>query len=189
MAGVPTHDASVSPPAGEPVPGWFGLWAEDFRTHQCKLFEQGFWAIRVHRFGRRIQRIRPRLLRAPFSLVYLAAARFVQWTCGISIHPAVELGRRVRIWHHSGIVITAVRIGDDVHIRQNTTIGSRRAGEPDRLPIVEDRVDIGCGACILGRVTVGHDSAIGANAVVLEDVPPHSIAIGVPARIIPRPPS
>lgn len=166
------------------MPGWFGLWLEDFRTHQCKLFEQGFWAIRVHRFGRRIQKIRPRLLRAPFSLVYLAAVRIVQWTCGISIHPAVELGRRVHIWHHSGIVITAVRIGNDVHIRQNTTIGSRRASEPDHLPVIGDRVDIGCGACILGNITVGHDSAIGANAVVLNDVPPGSVAVGVPARVI-----
>lgn len=165
-------------------PGLFRLFLEDYRTHQSKLLEQGLWAVTVHRFGRRIMRIRPFILRLPFSFLYLAGSRVVQWMCGISIHPGVALGRRVRIWHHSGIVITARTIGDDVQIRQNTTIGERRRGGADGWPVIEDRVDIGCGACILGGITVGRDSVIGANAVVLIDVPPGSVAVGVPARVV-----
>ena len=52
------------------------------------------------------------------------------------------------------------------------------------LPSIEDRVDIGCGAVLLGSITIGHDSVIGANAVVLKDVPPHSVAVGVPAKVV-----
>ena len=54
------------------------------------------------------------------------------------------------------------------------------------IPTIEDRVDIGCGACILGNVTIGHDSLIGANAVVVTDIPPYSTAVGIPARVIKR---
>ena len=96
-----------------------------------------------------------------------------------------KLGRRVRLWHHGGMVLGARSIGDDVHIRQNTTFGAAAAAQP-RAPVIEDRVDVGCGACILGDVRVGHDSVIGANAVVIEDVPPYSLAVGVPARVVKR---
>lgn len=165
------------------------LFWEDLQAHDRKIMEQGLWAVTVHRFGRRIRRIRFLPLRLPFSVIYLVAAKVVQWLCGISIHPAVVLGRRVRIWHHSGIVISARSIGDDVQIRQNTTIGMRRNAQPLDWPVIEDRVDIGCGACVLGPITVGHDSWIGANAVVLIDVPPRSVAAGVPAAVLPRAPS
>ncbi len=160
------------------------LFFEDLRTHQNKIFEQGFWAITVHRFGLWTMRIRPTILRLPFSFLYLAACRIVQWTCGISIYPGTPLGRRVRIWHHSGIVLSARSIGNDVQIRQNTTIGARHNEPDNEWPVIEDRVNIGCGACILGNVTVGHDSVIGANAVVIENIPPCSVAVGIPAKVI-----
>ena len=82
------------------------------------------------------------------------------------------------------MILHAKSIGDDVHIRQNTTFGIARKDQLHQLPTIEDRVDIGCGAVILGAVTVGHDSVIGANAVVLKDVPPHSVAVGVPAKVV-----
>jgi serine O-acetyltransferase len=166
-----------------------GLWAllaEDFRTHGCRPLEQGFWAIAVHRFGQWKAGLRPVALRLPFSVLFILLDRFVQWTCGISISPTLRLGRRVRIWHHSGIVLMAESIGDDVQIRHNTTLGVARTLQNDALPTIEDRVDIGVGSCVLGRVRVGHDSMIGANAVVVRDVPPHSVAAGVPARVIKR---
>jgi serine O-acetyltransferase len=81
-------------------------------------------------------------------------------------------------------VLHAERIGDDVHVRQNTTFGIARRDRLHELPVIEDRCDIGCGAAVLGPVTVGHDSAIGANAVVVKDLPPHSLAVGVPAEVI-----
>ena len=167
--------------------GLLALIREDFVTHGRDCLEQGFWAITVHRFGNWRMRIRSRFLRLPFSLLYLFLARFVEWTCGITIHYWVEVGRRVRIWHHSGILIGARRIGDDVQLRQNTTLGSAHfADTREQKPIIEDRVDIGAGVVILGSIRVGHDSVIGANAVVVDDVPPYSVAVGVPARVIKR---
>ena len=163
------------------------LWREDFDTHDRDLFSQGFWAIALHRYGNWRMGIRSRVLRIPFSILYKVLYKCVEWTCGISLNYPVKVGRRVRIWHHSGMILGARSIGNDVHIRQNTTFGVARRGDHRSLkPIIEDRVDIGAGAVIAGPITIGHDSVIGANAVVLKDVPPHSLAVGVPARIIPR---
>lgn len=159
---------------------------EDLRTHDGNPFEQGFWAVAAHRFGNWRMGVRWRPLRWPLSLTYRALGKWVEWTCGISLPYTVRLGRRVRIWHFGGIVLNAHSIGDDVQVRQNTTLGVARTDRLGALPTIEDRVDIGCGACVLGAVTVGHDSVIGANAVVLRDVPPHALAVGVPARLITR---
>ena len=137
-------------------PPGMGLWAllcEDLRTHDSNAFEQGFWAIAVHRFGNWRMGIRPKLLRAPLTLLYRLLFKWVEWTCGITLPYTVRLGRRVRIWHHGGMVLHARSIGDDVHIRHNTTLGVARTGENLRIPIIRDGVDIGCGACILGDVT------------------------------------
>jgi serine O-acetyltransferase len=161
------------------------LWKEDFVTHERDLFSQGFWAIALHRFGNWRMSINPRFLRLPFSLAYKLLYKCVEWTCGISLNYPVKVGRRVRIWHHSGMILGARSIGDDVHIRQNTTFGVARRGDHRSLkPIIEDRCDIGCGVVIVGPITIGHDSQIGANAVVLKDVPPYSVCVGVPAKII-----
>jgi serine O-acetyltransferase len=190
---VPTlqpHAAPAAPPINRGErnlnPAGVGLLAllrEDLRTHDGNVFEQGFWAVAVHRFGNWRMGL-PRLLRLPCTLLYRCLVRWVEWTCGITLPYTVRLGRRVRIWHHGGMVLHARSIGDDVHIRQNTTFGIARRDELHALPVIEDRVDIGCGAAILGSVTVGHDSVIGANAVVLRDVPPHSVAVGVPAKVV-----
>jgi serine O-acetyltransferase len=161
------------------------LWAEDLRTHEGDFLMQGFWALAVHRFGNWRMDIRPKLLRVPFSLVYKIAYRLVEWICGISIPYTVIVGRRVHIWHHGGMILGARSIGNDVHIRQNTTFGVARRGDHRLLkPVIEDRCDIGCGAVIVGPITIGHDSQIGANAVVLKDVPPFSVAVGVPAKVV-----
>src|SRR4029079_8679113 len=149
------------------------------------LFSQGFWAVALHRFGNWRMDVRPKLVRMPLSLLYKVLYKFVEWTCGISLNYPVKVGRRVHLWHHSGMILGARSIGDDVHIRQNTTFGVARRGDHRTMkPIIEDRVDIGCGAVIVGAITIGHDSQIGANAVVLKDVAHHSLAVGVPAKII-----
>ena len=116
--------------------------------------------------------IRFKLLRAPLTLALPVPARPVELIGGIHLPYTVRLGRRVRIWHHGGMVLHARSIGDDVHIRQNTTFGVAGRGRNRAIPIIGDRVDIGCGVCVLGDVTVGHDSLIGANAVVVTDIPP-----------------
>ncbi|MBX7105264.1 MAG: hypothetical protein K1X57_14370 [Gemmataceae bacterium] len=132
--------------------------------------------------------IRWKLLRAPFTLMYRCLYKWVEWTCGITLPYTTRLGRRVRIWHHSGMILHARSIGDDVHIRHNTTFGVARRDDNLAIPVIESGVDIGCGVCILGDVVVGHGSVIGANAVVLADVPPGSVAVGIPARVIRRSP-
>jgi serine O-acetyltransferase len=108
----------------------------------------------------------------------------VEWTCGITLLYTVKVGRRVRIWHHGGMILHARSIGDDCHIRQNTTFGIVRRNELEMLPTIEDRVEVGCGAAILGAVRVGHDSIIGANTVIVRDVPPYAVVVGVPGRVI-----
>ncbi|HVT88766.1 MAG TPA: hypothetical protein VHD56_07945 [Tepidisphaeraceae bacterium] len=170
-------------------PANIGMWAlliEDFRTYDGKLLEQGFWAVAVHRFGNWRMGFRWKIIRAPLTVLYQLLYRIVEWTCGISLPYTVKLGRRVRIWHHGGIILHARSIGNDVYIRQNTTMGIVRRSDHLAIPTIEDRADIGCGACILGNICIGHDSVIGANAVVLKDVPPYSVAVGVPAIIRPR---
>ena len=105
--------------------------------------------------------------------------------CGIKLSYTVKVGRRVHIWHFGGMILGARSIGNDVHIRQNTTFGVARRGDPpNKKPTIEDRVDIGCGAVIVGEITIGHDSQIGANAVVLESVPPGSVVVGIPGKVI-----
>jgi serine O-acetyltransferase len=166
--------------------GFLALVREDLRTHGNQLCEQGFWAIAVHRFGNWRMGL-PKPLRAPLTIVYRILYRCVEWTCGISLPYTVRLGRRVRIWHHSGIILNAHSIGDDVHIRQNTTFGLSGKDQPaDAIPTIEDRVDLGCNVCVAGGVTIGHDSRIGANTLVITDLPPGSVAVGVPAQILRR---
>jgi len=185
-----------SQPAAAPVFGAFdknpeqidfwGLIAEDWRTHDRDLLEQGFWAVAVHRFGNWRMSVKPRLFRIPFSILYRFMYKFVEWTCGISLPYNVRLGRRVRIWHHSGIILSAESIGDDVQIRQNTTIGVLRTEHNFELPHIEEGVDIGAHVCILGRITIGKRAVIGAGSVVLSDIPAGCLAVGVPAKVIKR---
>jgi serine O-acetyltransferase len=163
--------------------GFVALLREDLKTHDGKLFEQGFWAVATHRFGNWRMGL-PKLLRMPCTVLYRFLERWVEWTCGITLPYTVLLGRRVRIWHHSGMILHAERIGDDVHIRQNTTFGVARRDQLHQLPTIEDRVDLGCGVVAVGCITIGHDSVIGANAVVTTDIPPNSLAAGVPAKVL-----
>ena len=165
---------------------FLSLLREDLRTYEGNLFEPGFWAVAVHRMANWQMSIRPKLLRAPVSMGVKVLTWVVELIGGIHLPYTVKLGRRVRIWHHGGIVLHARSIGDDVHIRHCTTFGIANRDQLRAIPIIEDRVDIGCGACILGNVTVGHDSLIGANAVVISDIPPCSTAVGIPARVVKR---
>lgn len=156
---------------------------EDFDTHE-RQFVQGFWVLLLHRFGNWRMSISNRFLRLPFSIIYRILFPLTEVICGINLSYTVKVGRRVKLEHFGGMILVPRSIGDDVTIRQNTTMGIARKSQLNGKPIIEDRVDIGCGVVILGNVTVGHDSVIGANAVVVSNIPPYSLAVGIPAKVI-----
>jgi serine O-acetyltransferase len=159
---------------------------EDWHTYDRQLSRQGFWTMLVYRYGRWRYTIRPRWLRLPFSLLYKILKPICEILTGIELPCETVVGRRFRIDHFGGIIISGDAVfGDDCVIRNGVTVGLRHTGIRG-APIIGNRVDIGAGAKILGPIHVGDDVAIGANAVVLKDVPANSIAVGVPARILPR---
>jgi serine O-acetyltransferase len=106
---------------------------------------------------------------------------------GVELPYTVELGRRVVIEHQGGIVIHGwCKIGDDCIIRQNCTLGIRTLDKLRDAPVLAERVNVGAGAVLLGAINIGAGAQIGANAVVLQDVPAGALAVGVPARIVER---
>ena len=159
---------------------------EDWHTHGRQLSRQGLWALAVYRFGRWRYTIRWRWLRMPFSFFYKILKTLSEILTGIELPCETTLGRRFRIDHFAGIIISGDAVfGDDCVIRNGVTVGLKHTGHRG-APILGNRVDIGAGAKILGAIRIGDDVQIGANAVVLTDVPSNSIAVGVPARVIPR---
>ena len=112
-------------------------------------------------------------------------ARFVT---GIEIHPGAKLGRRMFIDHGMGVVIgETAEVGEDVMLYHGTTLGGVSLNKGKRHPTVGDRVTIGAGAKVLGPITLGNDSQVGANAVVIRDVPDGVTAVGIPAKNRPVP--
>jgi serine O-acetyltransferase len=166
------------------TPGLLAQIVEDWEAHGRDWTRPGFQAVAVHRFGNWRMRIAPLPLRAPFSVAYRACYRAIRNFYGIELPYTVELGRRVVIEHQSDIVIHGhATIGDDCILRQGVTIGNRSVEDPLSAPKLGARVNVGAGAKILGAVVVGSDAQIGANAVVLTDVPEGGLAVGVPARV------
>lgn len=102
---------------------------------------------------------------------------------GVEIHPGAQLGRRLFIDHGMGVVIgETAEVGEDVIIFHGTTLGGTSMNPGKRHPTVGNRVTIGSGAKVLGPITIGDDVGIGANAVVVKDVPSHNVAVGIPAK-------
>jgi len=160
----------------------------DFRAHGRNWGAQGFWAMIVYRFGRWRYRIQPAIVRKLFSLSYHLLFKFIQIVTGIELPCEVEIGRNFVIDHFGGIIISGyAKFGDNCRIRNGVVVGLRRV-EEKCAPIIGNDVDIGAGAKLLGPIRIGNNVLIGANAVVLCDVPDNSVAAGVPARIMPRRP-
>lgn len=144
------------------------------------LLYPGFKAIRMHRRANRLYK------RGHYFLARWISQRASKRT-GVEIHPAVEIGKRFFIDHGTGVVIgeTAV-IGDDVTIYQGVTLGGTGKDSGKRHPTIGNNVMIGAGAKVLGPFKIGDNSRIAAGAVVLEEIPPNSTAVGVPARVVRR---
>jgi serine O-acetyltransferase len=140
----------------------------------------GLWAVWIHRVSFWLWRHKLRLLARILSQL----ARFFT---GVDIHPGALIGRRLFIDHATGVVIgeTAI-VGSDVTMYQGVTLGGTGKGHGKRHPTVCDGVFIGNNANVLGNVTVGENSRVGAGSVVLSDVPPNSTVVGVPAHIVYR---
>ena len=139
-----------------------------------------------YRFGRWRYAVRPSFLRKPLSFLYRWMKTVSQVLTGIDMPCEVTVGKRFRIDHFGGIIFSGDAVfGDDVVVRHGVTVGLKSIGDPGS-PVIGNRVDIGAGAKLLGRIRIGDDVIIGANAVVVRDVPANSIAVGIPARIIPR---
>lgn len=125
------------------------------------------------------------LYKRDFKVLARIIMGFAQFMTNIDIHPAAQIGRRVFIDHGIGVVIgeTAI-IGDDVTIYQGVSLGGVSLAREKRHPTLESGVVVGAGAKILGDITIGANAKIGANSVVIKDVPRECTAVGIPARIL-----
>jgi serine O-acetyltransferase len=140
----------------------------------------GLWAVWFHRVSHRLWKMH---LRLPARILSQIARFFT----GVDIHPGALLGRRLFIDHATGVVIgeTAI-VGSGVTIYQGVTLGGTGKQHGKRHPTICDNVFIGNNANVLGNITVGENSRVGAGSVVLTDVPPNSTVVGVPAHIVYR---
>lgn len=164
-------------------------WAffDDLSVAREGLLSLGFWALQVYRLGHLRYRFQTRLIRWPLALLHIVLAKLAEMFCGVTIGVQARIGRRLVIEHSGAIVIHGLAsLGDDCIIRQGVTLGNRTLDDPLAAPQLGHRVNVGAGAKILGRVVIGDDVDIGANAVVLCDVPSGHVAVGVPARVRPK---
>ena len=158
---------------------------DDLKAYREGLLAQGFWALQIYRFGHARFKYKSRWIRMPWGLMHLVLSKLSEIFFGIFIGVSAKIGRRLVIEHFGAIIIHGGSvIGDDCILRQGVTLGNKNLDEPLDAPILGSRVNIGAGAKIFGKVTIGDDVDIGANAVVISDVPSNHIAVGVPARII-----
>ena len=181
-----TQDGMITSSRGDHKISMFENLREDWITHERDPWRQGLWVMVVYRFGRWRYGFKHRIVRAPLSLLYKVLYAFVQILTGIELPCETKIGRRFKIEHFGDIIISGDAVfGDDIVIRNGVTVGLKHTGRRGS-PIIGNRVDIGAGAKVLGTITIGDDVAIGANSVVIKDVPANSIAVGIPARIIAR---
>ena len=160
-------------------------WLADKQRYPRRPFlkEQSSWAIWVYRFGRRVERRRGGLVRAVMGRFYWLLYRFVETATLITLPKSAEIGPGLRIHHFGPVVVHAeARIGANCTLRHGVTIGNRREGGP--VPVLEDDVELGAYAQVLGGVRVGRGATVGALSLVLNDVPEGATVVGVPARVV-----
>jgi len=147
---------------------------------EVALLYPGLHAVWIHRISHA-------LWKRGFKLLARWLSQLARGLTGIEIHPGATIGRRLFIDHGMGVVIgETAEIGDDVILYHGVTLGGTSLQKGKRHPTIGDRVTVGAGAKILGNITVGSDSRIGANAVVVKSVPENSVVVGVPGQIVKR---
>jgi len=137
----------------------------------------GFHAILLHRLGHKLHG-------AGFTLTARILSQFIRAATGIEIHPGAQIGRRCFIDHGAGVVIgETTEIGEDVLLYQGVTLGGTGKERGKRHPTIGNGVVIGAGAKILGNITIGAHTKVGAGSVVIHSVPANSTVVGVPGRV------
>lgn len=145
---------------------------------EVALLYPGVHALWAHRLAHRLWQASP-LLRFSARLI----SQVARVVTGVEIHPGATLGRRFFIDHGMGVVIgETAEVGDDVLMFHTSTLGGRSMTKGKRHPTVGDRVVIGAGAKLLGPITIGADARVGANAVVVKNVPEGAVVVGVPGQ-------
>ena len=149
-------------------------------TLEVLLCYPGLHAVWGHRISHWLWKHRLKLLARWVS-------QLMRGLTGIEIHPGAKIGKRLFIDHGMGVVIgETAEIGDDVTLYHGVTLGGTSLNKGKRHPTLGNQVVVGAGAKILGAITIGEKSRIGANAVVVKDVPPNSVVVGVPGQIVVR---
>ncbi len=144
------------------------------------LFYQGFHAILFHRIAHF-------LWNRGIKFIARALSQLSRFLTGIEIHPGAKIGRKVFIDHGSGVVIgETAEIGNQVVIYQGVTLGATRLFKGKRHPTIGNNVIIGAGAKILGPVKIGDNSKIGADSIVIKDIPEDTTVVPLPSRIVDR---
>ena len=168
------------------TPGFWSQLHEDWEANGKDWTAPGFRAVAVYRLGAHLPKLRNKLIRVVLSRIHLTLYRFIRNVYGIELPNSTQVGRRFRIVHQSGIVIHPyAEIGDDCTVRQNVTIGA--AYRFHEAPKLGNNVHVGAGAVIIGKVTVGDNTKISPNVVVLNNIPPNSAVFENPPRIIQLP--
>src|SRR5512135_3427167 len=140
----------------------------------------GLHAVWAHRFSHR-------LWKAGFKLLARWTSQLARGLTGIEIHPGATIGRHFFIDHGMGVVIgETTEVGDYVTLYHGVTLGGTNLNKVKRHPTLEDHVVVGAGAKVLGAITIGANSRIGANAVVVKSTPPDSVVVGVPGQVVVR---
>jgi serine O-acetyltransferase len=145
---------------------------------EVTLTYSGLHAIWAHRIAHAFYKRK-------FYFIARVISQISRFFTGIEIHPGAKIGRRFFIDHGMGVVIgETCEIGDNVTVYQGVTLGGTGKEKGKRHPTIKDNVLIAAGAKVLGSITIGENSKIGAGSVVLHDVPPNSTVVGIPGRIV-----
>jgi len=158
---------------------------KSFKAFFYALFEAGLWATFLYRVRRTLRKVKLPILNIVARIINFIIFRITEGLLGATISTETEIGPGLYIGH-TGILIIhpKVKAGKNLSIGQGVTIGQRGPGYSEAVPVIGDDVFIGTGAKVLGNIKIGNHAKIGANAVVLKDIPDHATAVGVPAKIV-----
>ena len=159
-------------------------WQADLARYPARpwLREQSIYPVAVYRLGRWVDARPSAWGRKLGTILYWFSFRVVETATGVSLPKSARIGPGLRVWHFGNVFVHPEAVlGANCTLRQGVTIGNRREGGP--VPVLEDDVELGAYAQVLGGVRIGRGAKVGAMAVVLVDVPAGAVAVGNPAGV------